>query len=204
MAWTTGPRGIFPTLPPSDRLPEQAREIARDFESYVAQARTLEQKAREKTAEREKIIADYERRIGEAMLEGKKTPISPLPDHDAAIADLRHRAGGALRAASDRYGALGDVLVAGKAENVAEQSKVVADRVAVCIEAADGLRTLLDDLAAEISILRWLQSLQARQATQYTTATQEGSVFENATGQVGSALRRLRAELQPEPEQVVA
>jgi hypothetical protein len=195
MAWTLGPRGIFPTLPPSERLGEPARAIAVDYERFVSQARDLARQATEKASQRERVAAEYEAKLGQAMLDKRKMPVNPLPDYYAALADLRHRSAGALRAAADRYAALGRQLADDKETIVSEQRAVVAGKVAEALDTIEALRPVLDELGNEIALLGWYQDLDPRQAKQYATASPERAVFDNAFGQVMSTLRRLRSEL---------
>jgi hypothetical protein len=202
MAWTQHARGFFPALPPPERLPETARHLAERHQSFIAEEGKLRGQAQEKSQERQQKIRDYEAAIGEAMLAGKKPPISPIPDFDAALADLQHRSAGAMRAAAQTYAELGDLLCADKPDLIARQEARLRKEAASALSAAEAVRDRLAALSEEIAVWRWYHALHPSRPQHFAVASAESEIFSDGMGRIISALRRLGATIAlPEKKQ---
>lgn len=195
MAWTTGARNTFPALPPADALPESLGEEIARFDDFSTQARDFARKALDLRQKRDRVRADYEAKIGQALVEGsKRLPPDPMVDYDQSIQSLESRAAGALRAAAAIYAQLGDAMVAEKSALVVSSRQRLEARLTDATSALDGLRGLVDSLGDEIALHRWLEAI-GPQARHFAVASQERSAIDNGLGQIASALRRVDHEL---------
>jgi hypothetical protein len=201
MAWTVSPRGVFNALPDAALVPKPIAGLVARHSAFVAEHRELTRKANELRAQRDQVAAAYEQKIAESMIARRDPPANPLPDYDAGIEDYTHRAQGALRAAAQVYGEIGDKLNAAKPDLVSQATNSVEVAVSEALEAIDVIRPLLDRVGDEIALLHWYQSIE-RQAVGYVTASAERTIIDESLGRILSVLRHTANDIAEsrEPE----
>jgi hypothetical protein len=202
MPWTQGPRGIFSPLPPAEYLPEEiAAEISR-FESFLAESKKLRGEATKMRQNRERMRADYESKIADALVENKtKLPPDPLADYDQSIQSLEARSAGNERAAAQVYARIGDAMIATKRETLLAAADRLDTSTTRVVEALEEIRPLLDDVSADTAYYRWCQRIE-HSASGYAAASPESRVIDQTTGALLSMLRGTRAEIAQRRERL--
>jgi hypothetical protein len=203
MAWNTTGRGTFLSLPP--KLPERVQPLADEFARFEAEASELRRKAEQMRARRAKVAREYEAALAEAMVAKKKTlPISPMPDYDAAVEDVDHRAAAAFRAAATVYARIGQALGQSKAEDTVALAAELDGQLSRAEAMLGELAPLLDETTLTLALLRWHSWLDPNRASNFKPASKERKTMDQAVAGVVSVLRQLRASLDrqeapPEP-----